>query len=523
MKFKAFTIAVLYSLLLNNGVQAQQFNISWIDNSKMTGDYEDGILLNDGNYIANKFARSKQWTRGVVIPIMTLGGPDMTPIKDSTWEIGERWPEDCTLRKYGTNVFFTYSAYDNKNTTAYAIKVNQQTMMPGAKIILGIFDSDGTANQANITYKLSPDSTKVLLFAEGPERKKENKQFYIGVFDTTLKKIWSRYIELPFGDALISIYDLDIADDGKVYVTIKHYDKEVSRQDVSENTEKIPAFSYKLLAYTREGRPKEIAINLKDHFIHGAKLVYNRNGTITAAGLYKKKPNGNITGAFYTAFDTSATVVNDTKMVSFPPEILKLVDKDDQAKSGGSDPGLRSFFRINHIIPRTNGTIDLISEACRADLATKDIGASVRGTSSREIWNYDYEDIININLDKQGNAIFTRIPKVQEGNTGAPYSYYPVVYKDKLILVYNDHEDNMTRDLSKAPEHVARAKDMVLVAATIDAKGNLSRQGIYNFRDKQRMALPKKFSRISDNKYLVVSALASFLSTEAGFGLLELK
>jgi hypothetical protein len=218
--------------------------------------------------------------------------------------------------------------------------------------------------------------------------------------------------------------------------------------------------------------------------------------------------------------DSNASVVNNVRMTPFPSNILDLVDNDGQGKNTGSDPGVY-FLRVKHIIPRNNGTVDLL---CEVDVVTMGSEKTLSNTS-QPVYNIVYGDIIDVNLGKNDHAIFTRIPKRQEGRSGDwGLGFYPIVFGDKLVLLYNDHRDNMTRDVSKSPEHYFGAKKGVLASAMLDGKGNLARQAIYTFRDEKRLAAPQAFYRIGDTKHMVVSMYAtSLFSTRVGFGMLEVK
>jgi len=291
--------------------------------------------------------------RGTFNPKLILVDKTMIQQKEVEVNVDERIVEAVGLKVYGGNVFYVYNAFDkgDKTTTVYALRINDATLNTMQKINLGTYESDSRNDQAEVTYKLSADSSKLLLFVEGPEKKKDNKKFFLTVFNTELKTIWKRDVELPIGDRYVSIYDQDVTDQGKVFVAIKHYDKEVSREAVREDGDKIPSYQYKILVYSdANSQEREIGFDLQEHFIQGTKLIYNPNGSITVAGLYKKKPNRNITGAFFTTFGGDASEVSQPKMVPFPDDLLTIIDKDGFAKDNGENAGLYRNFRINHIL-----------------------------------------------------------------------------------------------------------------------------------------------------------------------------
>lgn len=519
--FFSFTIVLtLFTAICS----AQSFNVTWSEQSNIRNDFDDAIPLDNGSMIVHKAI----YKAGFMVSkppknFLNIVDKNMETVVEYELEVEEKNAYMKGFEKYGNNIFFFYNAYDKetKTTSVYALKINPKTAQPSSKIILGTYQSDNRDDQAEVSYKLSSDSTKVMLFVEGPERKKENKKYYIGVFDTDLKKIWNQEVELPILEKFVSIYDQDITNDGKVYVAIKHYDKEVTRQTVREDGNKIPSYTYKLLVYTSaKTASKEINFNLNNNFVQGTKLIYDKNNNITIAGLYKKKHNGNLNGVFYTTIDPVTSEIKNPKMVDFDAELLRLVDKDNFGSDKESDPGLYDNFRINYILNRSNGSVDLISEYYRLVITT----TYDRNGGWRTYYNYTYGDIVNTNIDKNGKASFTRIPKNQKFvNSNIFLGYSAFTYNDKLILLYNDDKDNVDRDLEKKPDDVMKFKKSVFVAATIDSKGGLARQAIFSNDDEDYITLPRRTTRVSEKKLLITADLLKLFKKRTRFGSLEIK
>jgi hypothetical protein len=528
--FIRMTAALMIIAVFTMSSAAQKFNVSWGDNTRLKYDFEDAVPLSNGQFLILKLkVETKIALFGIggsveQQPILVLVDKNMEPVLERDIVIEEKNAFLKGFEKYGANIFFIYGAYDkgSKTTSVYALKVDEKMLKTSGKITLGTYSSDNKYDQAEPSYKISSDSSKVLLFVEGPERKKENKKFFLGVFDTNLKSIWKKEIELPIGEKYVSIYDMDITNEGKVFVAIKHYDKEVARETVREDGAKIPSYAYKILVYdgsTTKG--KEITFNLGNQFIQGTKLTFDKNGTITVAGLYKRKHNGNVNGAFYAVFDGATAEVKNPKMAAFPPEMITLVDKDNFGSDKDSDPGLYPGFRIMYIMNRNNGSVDLISEYFRMDIVTEYNPNTGRTTSYPR---YNYGDIINTNIDRDGKAVFTRIPKNQKLSYAPIFlGFYPILYKDKLVLLYNDDKDNLERDIEKKPDDISNFKRSVFLAATIDAKGNVSRQSIYSHKDEDYITMPMHIAKISDTKYLIVSDLLKLFKRRTRFGVMEVK
>jgi hypothetical protein len=511
-------------------VQAQKFNVNWSDKQKLTFEYDDAVILDNGKNIL-----LKKEVKGGAVQIFGIGGKqkiiytlvladkNMSVLKETEVEIEEKNSVLKGFEKFGNNVFFIYSSYDKstKNTTITAQKINQETLGLSSVTTVAVFESDSKSDQAVTSFLRSSDSTKVVLFAEGPERKKENKKIFFTVLDNDLKKIWGKEAELPMLDKFCYIYDYDMSNDGKVYVAVKHYDKEVSRQSIKRNSRKVPSYVYKMFIYdSKTPAPKEIAFNLGDNFVHGTKIAFNKSGTITVAGLFKKKYSGNLTGAFYATIDPVTNAISNPKMVEFPIDFITLIDKDNFGSDKKSDPGLYDEFRIRNIHTRPDGSVDLVSEYYDLDI--------VERQTSNGFWRTDYYyyygDIVNTNISKDGKANFTRIPKNQKSiNFNLFSGFYSLVHNNNLVLLFNDDKDNVDRDLSKKPDDIAKFKNSVLVAATIDAKGELKREAIFSNDDDDYVTVPTSFIKTTNNSYIIVADLLKLFKRRTKYGVLTVK
>ncbi|RZJ98009.1 MAG: hypothetical protein EOO46_25240, partial [Flavobacterium sp.] len=188
-------VALTLSTLPTKEARSQKFDVKWGDNTKLKYDFDDAVPVSNGNFLILKLTPKKKWGSVEYIPSLILVSKDMSEIKTEDIELKD--DKNATLRgfeKYGDNIFLMYTEYDkdSKTTSFNALKIDEKTLKVGSKITLGTFESDKRDDQATATYKLSADSSKVLLMVEGPWRKKENEKLYFGIFDTDLKKVWSK-------------------------------------------------------------------------------------------------------------------------------------------------------------------------------------------------------------------------------------------------------------------------------------------------------------------------------------------
>jgi hypothetical protein len=528
-------IAMAIMTNLSQNVFAQKFEVKWNEKQKLTFEYDDAVVLNNGKSILLK----KESKAGVSVfglggkvklkYTLVLADKNMNVTKEEEVEMEEKNAVLKGFEKFGNNVFIIYSFYDKetKTTSLVSQKINQETLSVDKSKTLGVFESDSRSDQATTGFQRSADSTKVMIFSESPVRKKENTKIFFTIYDNDLQKIWSREAELPILDKFNYIYDYDMSNDGKVYVAVKHYDKEISKESVRRNSRKVPTYVYKMFIYEQKSpTAKEIKFDLNDNFVHGTKIAFNKNNTITVAGLYKKKASGNITGAFYVNLDPITGEIKNPKMAEFPTELLTLVDKDNFGSDKKSDPGLYDEFRIRNILTRPDGSVDLVSEYYDVETITRgnNTGTGFSVTMTRTDYMYYYGDIINTNINKDGKATFTRLPKNQKFlNSTIFLGFSSFIYKNDLIILYNDDKDNVDRDLEKKPDDIMKFKNSVFVAATIDSKGNLKREAIFSNDDDDYITLPRNTIKATDNTYIIVADLLKLFKRKTKYGLLTIK
>lgn len=523
--FAAFLCCFLSLIAITSN--AQKFNVKWGETKKLKFDFDDAVPVSNSNFMVLRL-EMKGGKFGSVVrstAFAVLVDKEMSTIIEKEIEIVEKNSIVKGFNKYGNNVFFIYSSYDksNKTTTLYAIKLDDKTLDPISKTTIGSFESDKENDQADATYKLSSDSTKVLLMVKGPRRKKETEKLFLAVFDIDLKKLWSKQIDLGIDQKFVKIHDVDVSNDGKIYLALKHYENETSKETVKdEEGNKVPSYVYKMYVF-EDGTAKEkiIRMDFQGLFVQGTRLINNKEGLVTVAGLYKQKHNGRITGVFYGIIDNKTAEIKNPKIVEFPTSLLELIDKDGFGSTKEKDPGLSMNFLMRHILYRDNGSVDLICEYYKLDVTTS---YNSQTGSSRTYYTYYFGDIVNTNINQNGEVTFTRVPKNQRFLNYSGYlGFTPIIYNDKLVLLYNDDKDNVDRDLEKKPDDVSNFKKSVFVAATIDMKGNLSRQAIYNHKEEEFITSPREIRRIDVNKYLLTADIIKAFKKRTRFGLLEVK
>jgi hypothetical protein len=341
-----------------------------------------------------------------------------------------------------------------------------------------------------------------------------------------MKKLWENTVELPYEDKYVKVMSTEITNDGKVGVIIKHYDQEVTKESVRGDGSRMPSYKVKFLLYEQSNKkPAEFVLDLKDKFVHGLTLTNDNANNFMLFGLYKGKHNGHINGYFITTIDKQTKAVTLNKMEAFSDEIIELCKKDKQASEKESDPGLHDEFQLSKVVDRADGSKDYLLEYYRA---VEHVTTHTSGnyTYTTVYWEYDYGDIIDINVKQAGATVVARIPKWQKSIDKTIYSHFKTLtYKDKLLLFYNDDRDNVERDITKRPDDVVKFGRSILMMATVDSKGGITREAILDHKQMDLTTCVNECFTL-DATHLGLYALRGggvFTSAKDMVGILEVK
>ena len=79
----------------------------------------------------------------------------------------------------------------------------------------------------------------------------------------------------------------------------------------------------------------------------------------------------------------------------------------------------------------------------------------------------------------------------------------PSLSKNGVIVFYNDHEENVKRDIGKSPLRSDNFKNSVLVAATISPDGSVKREILIDLSSEDYLPVAENLQTISASSVLV--------------------
>ena len=520
---KSLSIFLMMFFILGN-IRAQTISYKIAEGEKGNSIYDYCIRSNNG-YILLKTETSHAFmsTHLSIATTLLKVDNDLNTIQELPFVVANAdyiSIESMQKIKGHTYLFYTKRQKKDDEVSFCSLLINEEDLSKSEEFVISTFTAEN--DKIAFTVKPSVDSTNFLLFVEPKVKKTEDATFYFAVVNPEMKIAWERNFNLNVESKFIDISSFAANSDKNVFVSYKHFDKEVKKESLKDDDgDRIPAYSTKILSFTPESeKPTTLRLNMHDKFVHSCDINYDyAHKKLLIMGMYKNKFNGQISGTYYSELNPVDNELNQIKTTAFPDELLELVKKDGFASTKSSDPGLKLPYTVANVIFREDGSIDYLLEYQLLKIVT-----TSNGRTTTTYYEYIYGTIVDAHF-KDGQASFVRIPKYQvEINKPDLLSFYPVLSNNKLILLYNDDKDNAEKDIAKSPDKIKAFKSAVLMAATIDANSNLTRDIIVNAKESDGYATMVPVMQRIDNKSVVFTQkLLKLFSTKTRFGTLEIK
>lgn len=392
------------------------------------------------------------------------------------------------------NILVFASRYDktlDKNI-AYVQKIDAKTgTLNGTPKEIDYISATKKRNSGSFDFVLSTDSTKILLLHNEPYEKYANEKFSYKVFDGNANEIWSAALELPYKDKSFIVSNYRVDNEGNVYMLASIL------KDKEERERKKPRYKYDLVSYNCKTKSiKESEISLGDKFISDVSFKINEKGQIIVGGFYSNKNADGLAGTFFLSMDKSTQKVISSGYKDFSTEFLGEFMSSRRAEKHKE----LYNYSIDHLITKENGGAYMVAEQFYIRVVrTTDPKTGVTTTT----YHYYYNDIIVISVNPDASIEWVKkIPKLQHSvNDYGYYSSYTLDYvNNKLYFMYNDNPKNLKVDASKVKNGIT--KKMVTVLATLDSKGNLSRDVMFSAKDAKIFTRPKVSIRLGAKESL---------------------
>jgi len=170
------------------------------------------------------------------------------------------------------------------------------------------FDYDWTLGMPAVDFRISRDSTQLMIIYNLPNKRNEKEKIGYTIFNKKLEKTNQRVHALPVKDRLMEIEDYDVSNNGEVMVLGIEY--KGNRREMT--TFGKPNYTFRLFydaLDTEDTELNDIEMTLEEKFITDLQLAFTKNGDIIGAGFYSEEGTKSIKGSYYIKLNKNKTEI----------------------------------------------------------------------------------------------------------------------------------------------------------------------------------------------------------------------
>jgi len=403
-------------------------------------------------------------------------------------------------------LFTTYRDKKEKMTYLYSQMLNKESLTFSKPKVLAKASYEGYKKRQSTRYSFttSADSSYLLFVSDLPTNKDDKDKFGFIVYDNEMNEVWSeKEIEVDEEEDDFYRYDMQVGNDGKIYLLAKVYDtsRKYKRGEIN--------YSFKMMVYDEEGEgePEEFDVTLEGE--HVTDITFERldNGQIQVAGFYSTDGYGQ-NGVFNMLFDADHTISNQST-TEFPTDFIvqhsseKSKKKAKKKEAKGKEIEMYSYS-IDALIENKDATITMIAE----QYYTYTTSYTDANGNTHYTTHYIYGNIIIVKFDENGDVDWMElIPKRQHSTDGGYYSGYALMQLENgnLVFVFNDNPKNSYYDTSgKFYTWNPSKKNTDVVLFEISDEGQLGRYILYKGADEEVISRPYVSVPVSDNEMIIL-------------------
>lgn len=390
-------------------------------------------------------------------------------------------------RLYAFSTYYEESA--NRNH-CFASEINQNTGEAGTLNKIDEIVSQKKGDPGYFTFRASVDGSKLLIYHHDPFDKYASEKFHFRILDENLKLVNSASFPLTYTDKKFKLSNYSVDKEGNLFL-LASIEKENQDKESGKPWYRFVALSY--LFKTKE--LKEYPVEIGDKYVTDITMRQNdRNNSLVVTGFYSEKSSNGLKGGFLMEIDKESKKVIRTGSKDFTPELLSNFMSEGRSKRGKEPQDLS----IDYVLFTEDGGIILAAE--QSYITTRCTSNSSGQTTCVD--TYHNKSILVSKISKTGEFEWSAaIPKLQVSQRSLYGGYYLTRLKDKVYIIYNDCPENLTNKGDKDLENFEIGKKGIVALATIDAKGNVSRQVTMTEEEKSKTVLaPKATVHISDGE-----------------------
>ncbi len=315
--------------------------------------------------------------------------------------------------------------------------------------VVSKFPVDKSRESEEVNYRVSGDSSKILMTMDHNMPNKEGAKFSVTVLNSSdLKEVWSTQTTVDYLDTDFGLLSSAVDNNGNV-VSLAVV--------IGEEGKKLAAYSTRAIVFQgTSGKFEDREVKIEGKYISSAFIRFGKDNKLMISGFYntltEKGKSKGIEGAFIASTSVDDLVSLNMELIEVTPTLRASITH----KGWLSTDDINAYY-IRDIHTRPDGSGYVIAEQ-RAIYRNVDGNAETRTYIFNHMMVYGFDSNLHIQY-------LTAVPKLQSTTMSSPIigvgpvsiytwtnantrmaykynSYQDAEINGTVYLLYNDHRDN---------------------------------------------------------------------------------
>ena len=405
-------------------------------------------------------------------------------------------------------IFYSYPDLNVRKNILFVREIDKSTLQPKTDMLkLGEIDYSGksNSNRGDFNFRISRDSSKVLVFYNLPYTKGEPEVFGFNVLDDQMKSIWQRNITLPYRDDLFDVESFRVDNSGNVYLLGLIYKERRKSKRKGQ-----PNYSYEILACRNEGKTLvQYPVAQEDRFLSDMQIEILDDKRLVCAGFYSEKGTYSVKGTYFLTIDATTKEIKSKSFKKFSLDFIiqsmteRKANRTVRKAENGEDAELFEYD-LDKLLVGKDGSAILIGEQYYMNAVTNTM--FVNGVMSTiTTYHYYYNDIIAVKINSEGQIEWAeKIAKTQHSinDKGFFSSYTLAIVKGKICFIFNDNPQNLSYKGVGRPANF-NGRESVVMIASLNQRGEQVRQPLFKAGNQDVITRPKVCRQILNDQVIL--------------------
>ena len=404
-------------------------------------------------------------------------------------------------------VFYSCQDYGLKKNNLFVRAIDKSSLRPKAETLkLGEIDYVGKSrsNHGDFNFRISRDSSKVLVFYNLPHTKDEPEGFGFHVLNDKMESIWQRNVTLPYKEGLFDVESFRVDNSGNVYLLGMIYKEKRKSKRRGQ-----PNYSYEILACRDGGKTLvQYPVVLEDRFLSDMQIEILDDRSLICAGFYSEKGTYSIKGTYFLTIDAATKAIKSKSFKEFGIDFITQGMSEREAnrtlrRAERGDQAELYEYDLDKLLVGKDGSAILIGEQYFVEAVSSTMYINGRTTTTTN-YHFYYNDIIAVKINPEGQIEWAeKIAKAQHSiNDNGFYSSYTLaIVKGKICFIFNDNADNLGYKGIGRPVNFNGRQPVVMIAS-LSQQGELVRQPLYK-NNLDVITRPKVSKQIRNNQVIL--------------------